>query len=308
MTAEISRDLIADTALRIAAHVRRTPVLDLGGGPGECRLTLKLDQLQPTGSFKIRGASSLLTAHPEATGVVAASGGNFGLAVARAGRATGIPVDVFVPATSPRVKIDRIGDEGATVHVIDGYYADALAAAGEFVAIHGALEAHAYDQPEVVAGQGTCGLEIAEQVEDVDTVIVAVGGGGLIGGIASWLRDDARIVAAETHGTPTLHRALQAGAPVVVEVGGIAADSLGARVVGDIAFTAATRWVDSSVLVSDDDVVAAQRWLWSQARVVAEPGAATAMAALLSGAFRPTPGERVCVLVCGANTDPGSVR
>lgn len=307
MSPEITRDVIEETARRIAPHVRRTPVLDLGDGPGGCRLVVKLDLLQPTGSFKIRGASSLLTAHPDVRGVVAASGGNFGLAIARAGRTSGIPVDIFVPATSPRVKIDEIGREGATVHVIDGYYAEALAAAKEFVAAGDVLEAHAYDQPEVVAGQGTCGLEILDQVDDVDTVLVAVGGAGLIGGISSWVRDDARVVAAETHGTPALHRALQAGKPVTVDVGGVAADSLGARVVGEIGFEAATRWVDESVLVGDDDVVAAQRWLWGHARSVAEPGAATAMAAVLSGAYRPSAGERVCVVVCGANTDPASV-
>ena len=306
MTAEITRGMIEEAARRIRPHVRRTPVLELGEGPGGCRLALKLDQLQPTGSFKIRGASSLLTAHPGVDGVVTASGGNFGLAVAYAGSRLGVPVDVFVPDTSPAVKVDRIRAEGATVHVVEGYYAQSLAAARERVS-EGILEAHAYDQVEVVAGQGTCGREILDQLPDVDTVVVAVGGGGLIGGIASWVREGARVVAAETQRTPALHAALAAGAPVEVDVGGVAADSLGARVVGDIGFAASQRWVDESVLVSDDDVVEAQRWLWASARVVAEPGAATAMAAVLSGAYRVSPGELVCVLVCGANTDPGTI-
>jgi threonine dehydratase len=306
MTAEITREMIEEAASRIEPYVRLTPVLEIGPGPGGCRLALKLDQLQPTGSFKIRGASALLTAHPEVDGVVAASGGNFGLAVAHAGSRLGVAVDVFVPRTSPAAKIDRIRAEGATVHLVDGYYAQALAAARERVS-DGVLEAHAYDQVDVVAGQGTCGREILDQLPDVDTVVVAVGGGGLIGGISSWVRDRARVVAAETEGTPALHAALVAGAPVGVEVGGVAADSLGARVVGDIGFAAARRWVDESVLVSDGDVVEAQRWLWATARVVAEPGAAAAMAAVLSGAYRVSPGERVCVLVCGANTDAGTI-
>lgn len=307
MTAEITREVIEETAERIRPHIRRTPVLGLSEDPGRAGLSLKLDLLQPTGSFKIRGASSLLTAHPDRDRVVAASGGNFGLAIARAARRLGVVADIFVPASSPQVKIDRVRDEGAEVHVIPGFYAEALSAAQDLIERTGALEAHAYDQMEVVAGQGTCGREIMDQVPDVDTVVVAVGGGGLVGGIASWIRDDARVVAAETVGTPALHAALEAGEPVDVEVGGVAADSLGARRAGWYGFHAARRWVDHSLLVTDEDVIAAQRWLWSNVRLVVEPGAATAMAAVLSGAYRSRPGERVCVVVCGANTDPATV-
>lgn len=299
---EITRESITAAAHRIDGLIRTTPVLEIAPG-----LVLKLDLLQPTGSFKVRGAFSFLTAHPEAERVVAASGGNFGLAIAYAADRLGRHADIFVPSTSPRAKIDRIAAFGAEVHVIDGYYSEALAASQDFLAGHEALEAHAYDHPDVVAGQGTCGREITHQIPDLDTVIVAVGGGGLIGGIASWIRGDARVVAAETHGTPALNAARAAGRPVPVEVGGIAADSLGAARVGDIAFEASRRWVDDSVLVGDDDVVEARRWLWEECRLIAEPGAATAVAAYVSGAYRPEPRERLCVLVCGANTDPAGV-
>ncbi len=299
---EITRADIEAAADRIAGLVRRTPVIELKPG-----LILKLDLLQPTGSFKVRGAFSLLTAHPEADRVVAASGGNFGLAIAHAAGHLGRTADIFIPSTSPAAKIERVEAAGARVHVIDGYYDAAREASRRFAAAFGLFEAHAYDDPDVVAGQGTCGREILEQVPDVDTIVVAVGGAGLIGGIASWVRDDARIVGAETRGTASLSAALAAGAPVAVEVSGLAADSLGSAMVGDIGFEASRQWVDESVLVTDDDVVGAQSWLWESARLVAEPGAATAMAAVLSDVYRPRAGERVCVLVCGANTDPGSV-
>lgn len=299
---EVTRDDISAAADRIAGLVRLTPLIEVESG-----LFLKLDLLQPTGSFKVRGAFSFLTAHPEAERVVAASGGNFGLAIAYAAGRLGRRADIFVPATSPRAKIDRIEAAGATVHVIDGYYDSALEASREFLASHRALEAHAYDHPDVVAGQGTCGREIMSQLAGIDTVVVAVGGAGLIGGIASWIRQDARVVAVETDGTAALHRALQAGEPVAVEVGGVAADSLGAAKVGDLGFHAASRWVDESLLVTDDDVVAAQGWLWNECRLIAEPGAATALAAVLSGAYAVEAGERVCVLVCGGNADPSSV-
>lgn len=299
---EITRESITAAAHRIDGLIRTTPVLEIAPG-----LVLKLDLLQPTGSFKVRGAFAFLTAHPDAERVVAASGGNFGLAIAYAADRLGRHADIFVPSTSPRAKIDRIAALGAEVHVIDGYYSQALAASQQFLARHEALEAHAYDDPDVVAGQGTCGREMTHQIPNLDTVIVAVGGGGLIGGIASWIREDARVVAAETHGTPALNAALVAGRPVPVEVSGIAADSLGAARIGDIAFEASRRWVDDSVLVSDGDVVEARRWLWEECRLIAEPGAATAVAAYVSGAYRPEPGERLCVLVCGANTDPAGV-
>lgn len=299
---EITRDDISAAVDRIKGLVRLTPVVEVQPG-----LFLKLDQLQPTGSFKVRGACSLITAHPEAGQVVAASGGNFGLAVAYAANRLGKQADIFVPSTSPAAKLERIERLGATLHVVEGYYAAALAAAREFLSDRDALEAHAFDQPEVAAGQGTCGQEILTQIPEVDTVVVAVGGGGLIAGIAAWIRDGARVIAAETEDTNALNAALQAGQPVAVEVGGVAADSLGASKVGDIAFDVARRWVDDSVLVADREVVAAQRWLWEECRLVAEPGAATPLAAVLAGAYPREPGETICVLISGANTDPASV-
>lgn len=301
-----TRSDIEAAASRIEGHIRLTPTLGVAPADG-ARLTLKLDLLQPTGSFKVRGAfNRLLNADPRPERVVAASGGNFGLAVAYAARSLGVVADIFVPATSPDAKIARLREQGAEVHVIDGYYADALEASQEFIAGHDALVAHAYDQFDVVAGQGTCGREMAMQVSDTDVVLVAVGGGGLIGGIASWYRGDTRVVGVETVGTPTLHSARAAGGPVDVEVGGVAADSLGSRRLGDIAWEA-NRWIDDSLLVEDDAVRQAQRWLWDECRLIAEPGAATTIAALLSGVYRPGAGEHVLALVCGANTDPAAV-
>jgi threonine dehydratase len=305
-TAPARADIEA-AAERVRGHIRYTPILELGHAFGADHVALKLDLMQPTGSFKVRGAfNRLLAAEPRPQRVVAASGGNFGLAVAYAARHLGIAADVFVPATSPQAKIDRLRAEGAEVHVIEGYYADALVASEDFVAGTDALFAHAYDQYEVVAGQGTCGFEMAHQAPDADVVLVAVGGGGLIGGIASWFRGDTRVVGVETERTPTLHSAREAGGPVDVEVGGLAADSLGSKRLGDIAW-AANQWIDDVTLVSDDAVRDAQRALWDTCRLVAEPGAATTIAALVSGAYRPGPGEQVLALVCGANTDPRSI-
>jgi len=302
---EIGRDEIGVAAVRIAGHVRETPVLRLEADALGVPAILKLDLLQPTGSFKVRGAFSLLLAAPiPGGGVTAASGGNFGAAVAYAAGRLGVAATIFVPASSPREKIDALAALGAEVRVIDGYYPAALAACREWAAERDVLFAHAYDQREVVAGQGTCGRELAAQAPEVDTVLVAVGGGGLIGGIASWYRDDARIVSVETEGTPTLHAALAAGEPVDVEIGGIAASSLGASRVGDHPWAAARRWVDRAVLVSDEALTAARRRLWQTARLAVEPGAAAPVAALLSGAYGPEPGERVAVVVCGANADP----
>ena len=302
----IERADIEAAAVRIEGHVRHTPTLVLGGrvpGIPDCRLMLKLDLLQPTGSFKVRGAFNLLlSGHPPSDGVVAASGGNFGLAVAYAAATLGVPASIFVPESSPRSKVQGLRDLGAAVHVVPGFYADALAASTSWAAGRGALVCHAYDQREVVAGQGTCGKEILTQVPDADAIVVAVGGGGLIGGIASWVRDDAIVVGVESSGTAALHAARGAGHPTPVEVGGIAASSLGAPQIGDHAW-AANEWIDDAVLVGDEDIQAAQRWLWATARIVAEPGAAAPIAALLTGAWVPEPGAHVVVLVCGANTD-----
>lgn len=300
----VGRDDIDAAAARIAAHVRRTPVLTVEAGTfADTPVVAKLDQLQPTGAFKVRGAVSLLTGvDVPAAGVVAASGGNFGLAIGWAAARLGHRATIFVPATSPRAKIDRLAASGADVHVIDGFYAEALAAADAFVADTGALSAHAYDQREVVAGQGTLAKELATQA-DVDTVLVAVGGGGLLAGVAGWYQDTARIVAVETTGTAGWAAAVAAGRPVDIEVSGIAASALGAKRIGAHAW-AACGWVDTSIVVTDDDVRAAQRALWDHTRLIAEPGGAAALAALTSGAYQPASDERVAVVVCGANTDP----
>ncbi len=258
--------------------------------------------MQPTGSFKVRGAFSALTAAaiPEA-GVVAASGGNFGLAVAYAARVLGLRATIFVPATSPEEKIGRIADYGAVVRVVPGYYAQALESSRDWAAESGAFEAHAYDDPEVVAGQGTCGREIMEQVPQFSTIVVAVGGGGLIGGIASWVRTGARIVGVEPELCPTLYEARRSGGPVEVEVGVVAASALGAARLGELAWTA-NGWIDRSLLVSDDAIIEAQRWLWDTCRVLAEPAACAPIAALTTGAYTPEPGESVVAVISGANT------
>lgn len=295
---------------RIAGRVRRTPVLEPGPGALglEAPVTLKLELLQHTGSFKPRGAfNRMLAADVPGVGVIAASGGNFGLAVAFAARELGHAAEIFIPETSPPVKAERIRAQGATVRIVAGYYADALEACERRAAETGALFMHAYDQPEVVAGQGTIGVELSEQVPDVDTVLVAVGGGGLIAGIAAWFAGDVRVVGVEPEACPTLTRALEAGEPVDAPVGGVAADSLGPKRAGAIALGIVQRHVERVVMVPDDAIVQAQRRLWNDVRAIAEPGGAAALAALLAGAYRPERGERVVVLVCGANTDPASV-
>lgn len=294
-------------AARIDGRVRVTPTLSLPAGEvADVPVVLKLEQLQVTGTFKARGAFNLLISRevPPA-GVVAASGGNFGLAIAHAARALGHPATVFVPATSPAAKKDGLRALGADVVEVDGYYPEALAAAERHLADHGGLWTHAYDLPEVVAGAGTVARELEGQAS-FDSVVVAVGGGGLIGGVAAWLRDRRRLVAVETEGTPTLHRALQAGEPVDVDVSGVAASALGAGRIGAHCWSL-REWIDTSVLVTDDAVVDAQHALWSACRLVAEPGGAAALAALRSGAYVPDRGEQVAVLVCGANTDPAEV-
>ena len=240
-------------------------------------------------------------------GVIAASGGNHGIAVAYAAKTLGHRAEVFVPEIASAAKVRRIRDCGASVVVTGGTYAEALEASMRRAGETGALVVHAYDQPEVHAGQGTVAMEFEEQAPDLDTLLVAVGGGGLIGGIASWYERRGRIVGVESEGCPTLHRALAAGEPVDVDVGGIAADSLGARRIGTLAWDVICRNDVTSLLVADEDIVAAQRALWREVRVVAEPGGAASLAAILSGAYRPRPGETVGVLVCGGNADPLSV-
>jgi threonine dehydratase len=309
-TPSVDRAAVQTARERIAGRVRRTPVLDPGPGAFglDVGVTLKLELLQHTGSFKPRGAfNRMLAADVPPQGVIAASGGNFGLAVAYAARELGHAAEIFVPETSPTVKAERIRAQGAEVRIVPGYYADALEACERRAAGTGALFLHAYDQPEVVAGQGTIAAELAEQAPDAGTVLVAVGGGGLIGGIAAWYAGDVDVVGVEPEGCPTLTRALEAGRPVDAPVGGVAADSLGPRRAGAIATAIAATHVARVVLVPDEAIVQAQRRLWNEVRLVAEPGGAAALAALLSGAYRPGPGERVVVLVCGANADPASI-
>jgi threonine dehydratase len=305
-----TRDEIEAARERIAGHVRVTPVIQLEAGTLglDHPLTLKLELLQHTGSFKPRGAfSKMLASEVPAAGVVAASGGNFGLAVAYAARSLGHPAEIFVPSTSPAVKAERIRREGATVRVVEGQYDDAAAAERERATAGDVLPMHPFDQPEVVAGQGTIGIELDAQAPDADTVLVSVGGGGLIGGIAAWVGGTRRVVAVEPEGSRCLAAALEAAAPVEVSVDSIAADSLGARRVGDIAFASARANVERAVLVSDDAIRDAQRAVWRELRLVAEPGGAAALAALRCGAYRPERGERVVVVMCGANCDPADV-
>ncbi len=305
---------------RISPFVRRTPILSTRAGELglDYPVVLKLELLQHTGSFKCRGAFSRILAAgdkvPEA-GVVAASGGNHGAAVAFAARRLGIPAEVFVPSSSPSMKRDRITSFGANVHVIDGLYDDAQAAATAHQATTGALMVHPFDHPEVVAGQGTMAAELDDQLagggagppSGYDTLIVASGGGGFTAGQAAWVGDTRKVVSVEPLTSRCLHAAREAGMPVPVDVSGLAADSLGARQIGAVAWSVVERYVDEAVLVADDDIRAAQRVLWDELRLVAEPGGATALAGLRSGAYVPTPGERVVVVVCGSNCDPATV-
>jgi threonine dehydratase len=303
----VSLGEVQAAAERIAGRVRRTPVIQVAPG-----LAFKLELLQHTGSFKPRGAfNRLLTAkeNGELTGqgLVAASGGNAGLAAAYAARELGVPARIFVPVTTPAPKLAKLRILGAEVEQVGNEYAEAYQAALQARDESGALLLHAYDQPEVVAGQGTIGLELLEQAGMFDTVLVAVGGGGLIAGIATALGDNARVIGVEPELAPTLHRALDAGQPIDGSVGGVAADSLGARRLGDIAFTAARDHDVRSLLVDDDAIVAARNELWRDHHLAVEHGAAAAYAALASGVYKPAGGERVVVVVCGANTDPATL-
>lgn len=296
---------VLDAAARLGGLVRRTPVLELDGAeidvPG--RVVLKLELLQHVGVFKARGAlNTLLSATVPAGGVVAASGGNHGAAVAWAAAKTGVPASIFVPATSPRLKVDRIRGFGAEVVVVDGYYSEALAAARLWAAERAVLEIHAYDMPSVVAGQGTVGLEILDQVADASAVLVSCGGGGLFAGIALASGSSGPpIVPVEPERCPTLHTAVAKGGPVAVDVGGVAADSMGAAMAGDIAYAVASSRGESPVLVPDESITAARRYLWERCRVLAEPGGATALAALIAGAFTPGPDDTTVVVVSGGN-------
>jgi threonine dehydratase len=305
-TTSITRERIAATEAVIRPYIRRTPLLEadladfgLPAGP----ITFKLEMLQHSGAFKVRGAFAnlLLRKAPEA-GVVAASGGNHGAAVAYAAQRLGVPATIFVPEITSPAKAARIKSYGAELVIVGDRYADALAASEVHVEKTGAMPVHAFDQAETLLGQGSVGMELEEDAPDIDTVLVAVGGGGLIGGVAAWYAGRTRIIAVEPELSPTLHAALAAGQPVDAPAGGIAADSLAPRRVGELMFPIARAHVEKVVLVSDDAIRQAQVALWSSLRVVAEPGAAAPFAALFSGRYRPAPNERVAVVLSGANT------
>jgi threonine dehydratase len=305
---------IEAAAARIASRVRRTPLLRLADdelGLGYS-VTLKLELLQHAGSFKPRGAFNRILSARESgelprAGVIAASGGNHGAAVAFVARALGLPAEIFVPELTPPEKRARIESFGARLVRTGATYAEALEASRARRAETGAMEVHAYDHPMVLAGQGTAAREFEQDAPDLTHMLVATGGGGLIGGMAAWYRGRVRLISVEPAACPALHDALRAGRPVASPVGGVAADSLGARQVGALMFPIAAAHVAKAVLVADDAIRAAQRLLWDRLRLIAEPGGATALAALLSGAWNPPAGARVGVLVCGSNADPATV-
>jgi threonine dehydratase len=306
----VTRSDIEDAATRLAAFVRQTPVIEVDGASLslDYSVRLKLELLQHTGSFKARGAfNRLLNATIPNSGVITASGGNHGAAVAYAAQTLGVNAEIFVPAGTPETKVNRIRTYGAQVILGGAAYADALAASRVRQEETGALEVHAYDHADVLAGQGTVGREFEKAAPELTHVLVATGGGGLIGGIAAWYAGSAQIVSVEPENCPTLATALRVGHPVDCAVSGLAADSLGARQVGGLMFPIAQAFVSEAVLVTDEAIAAAQRLLWEQLRLIAEPGGATALAALLSGRFVPPEGARVGVVVCGGNTDPGKV-
>ncbi len=305
-TDTIDRETIAATYEKIRPHIRRTPVLEADGAdfglPGTS-LAFKLELLQHAGSFKTRGAfANLLLREVPAAGIVAASGGNHGAAAAYAAMKRGVKARIFVPSISSPAKIARIRGYGVELEVGGERYADALAASETYRQQSGALGVHAFDQRETLLGQGTLALELEQQKPDLDTLLVGVGGGGLIGGIASWHAGRVKVVGVEPELAPTLTQALEAGRPVDAPAGGIAADSLAPKQIGQLVFPIARRHVAQVVLVSDDAIREAQRTLWERLRIVAEPGASAATAALLSGRYVPKAGEKVGVVISGGNT------
>jgi threonine dehydratase len=306
----ITRADIQAAYARITPHIRRTPSWTLPRAFGHHGpVSLKLEFLQHAGSFKTRGAfNTLLTRPVTEAGVAAASGGNHGAAVAYAARQLGIRARIFVPEISSPAKIAVIRSHGAEVVIGGARYADAQAACDLYVAESGALRVHPFDADTTIAGQGTVGLEWEEDAPSLDTVLVAVGGGGLVSGIASWWKDRVKVVGVEPEGSRALHAALEAGRPVDVDVDSVAADSLGARNTGDLVYAICREAVDHVALVRDAAIREAQALLWREWRMATEPGGAAALAALVSGAYRPKDGERVGVLLCGANVDLGSLK
>jgi threonine dehydratase len=303
----ISRARIQEIENVIRPHIRRTPILEVDGaefGLDSIKIVFKLELFQHSGSFKARGAfTNILTREVPAAGVVAASGGNHGAAVAYAAMKLRKPATIFVPSVASPTKLDRIRGYGAELVIAGDRYAESLEASEEWTAKSGALPIHAYEAIETLLGQGTLGMELEEQDPKLDSLLVAVGGGGLIGGVASWYQDRLKMVAVEPLAAPTLDYALRAGQPVDAPAGGIAADSLAPRQVGQLMFPIAQKYVHEVVLVSDDEILEAQKSLWESVRVAAEPGGAAAFAALLSRRYKTQPGERVGVIVCGGNTD-----
>ncbi len=300
----LTRDDILRAYDAIGPYVRRTPVVELDlGGP----VTLKLEQLQCAGSFKARGAfTNLLLRDVPPTGVAAASGGNHGVAVAYAAHRLGIPARIFVPTVSSPAKIERIR-QLADLVIVGDRYADALEAAEQWIGASGAMSVHAYDQRETILGQATLGLELHDQAGALDTVLVPVGGGGLVAGVASYFAGSVRVIGVEPDGAPTLARAREAGAPVDAPAGSIAVDALAPRRVGELVFPITQAYVADVVLVDDDAIRGAQRALWQTARIAAEPAASVGVAALLSGAYKPAAGERVAVVISGANMSPAQL-
>ena len=298
----VTPDEIDRAAERTARYVRRTPVVEHDG------LWLKLELLQHTGSFKARGAfNRMLSDRVPPAGVITASGGNHGAAVAYAAARLGFPAEVMVPSTSPSLKRRLIERYGARAVVVEGYYDDAQSAADERQHESGALMLHPFDHPATVAGQGTMARELESQVAGIDTLVVATGGGGFTAGQAAWFCDRVRIVSVEPQSSQCLRAALGAGEPVDVAVAGIAADSLGARRIGRTPWEVVRRYVDEAVVVTDDDIVETQRAIWDELRLICEPGGAAALAAVRTGAYRPSRGERVAVALCGSNCDPTTV-
>ena len=304
----IDRTAIETAYATIRSHLRFTPVVEVPAtefGLRDFTLIFKLESLQHSGSFKARGATAnLLLRRPGRDGVTAASGGNHGTAVAYAAQRHGAKATIFVPTICSPAKIARIRQYGAELVVTGERYADALLACEAFAAQHDVLSIHAYDEVETLLGQGTIGLEIEQQARPLGVVMVAVGGGGLIGGIASWFAGtNTRVVGVEPEEAPTLTAALRAGRPVDAPAGGIAADSLAPKRVGERMFRIAQQHIAQVVLVSDDDIRKAQHALWERLRIVVEPGGAAAFSAILAGRYQPRSGERACIIVCGANTD-----
>ncbi|RFP85681.1 threonine/serine dehydratase [Rhodobacteraceae bacterium 63075] len=299
------KERIAEAARRVEGHVLRTPVMRTGGFGLDREIDVKLEQLQHTGTFKARGAFNTLLGGPvPQAGIVAASGGNHGAAVAFAAHRLGYPAHIFVPQMAGPSKIALIERTGARLTVVEGEYANAAEAAADYEEASGAMQIHAYDAPATVAGQGTCMAEWEAQGLEADTVLIAVGGGGLIGGALGWLQGRRKVVAVEPVTSCALHAALAAGGPCDVTVSGVAANALGARRIGRICYDLARRHNAQSVLVNDTAITTAQTALWQERRLLVEPAGATALAALMSGAYRPEPGERVAVLLCGANVAP----